>query len=96
MAPGPAAGRANQGKHGQNRGGASNEVSIPQLKEWFQQLTPNERVLCVTTIDANVTSSVNNMYKQLKTVHQDADRGKFRLKTSTQSYTMQVTDLSQK
>lgn len=50
----------------------------------------------MTTIDANVTSSVNNMYKQLKTVHQDADRGKFRLKTSTQSYTMQVTDLSQK
>lgn len=56
------------------------------MKEWFQQLTLTERILCVTTVDPNITTSINNMYKQLKTVHRKGDRGKFRLKTSTQTF----------
>lgn len=57
-----AVGRGNQGK-GAGRAATSNETSIPSVKEWFQQLTLAERILCVTTVDPNITTSINNMYK---------------------------------
>lgn len=57
-----AANRGNQGK-GASRGATTNETSIPQLKEWFQQLSLAERILCVTTVDPNITASIHRMYR---------------------------------
>lgn len=43
----------------QQKSHASGE--IPMVKAWFEQLPLAERVLCVTTIDANITQSIKNM-----------------------------------
>lgn len=50
----------------------------------------------MTTVDANITSSINSMFKQLRTVSTHDDHVKFRLMTAMQTYSMEVTDRTQK
>lgn len=91
-----ASGRASIGKGPNRTGAAANEASIPSVKEWFSQLSLAERVLCMTTVDANITSSINSMFKQLRTVSAHDDHAKFRLVTSSQTLSIEVTDRTQK
>lgn len=54
------------------------EAKIPMVKNWFESLELEERVLCVSTIDIMLVENMREMYKKLKKVPNN-DSGKFRM-----------------
>lgn len=43
------------------------ENQIPTIREWFESLKPNERVLSLTTVDKQITESLLVMVTRQKT-----------------------------
>lgn len=39
---------------------------MPLVKEWFESLSPEDRVLAVTTIDSGITEGLRRVFTSLK------------------------------
>ena len=61
------------------------------VKNWFESLELEERVLCVSTIDIMLVENMREMYKKLKKVPNN-DSGKFRMIYQQPSFSVQVID----
>lgn len=53
------------------------------MKEWFESLDLNERILAVTTIDTKIAKNVKHMHHKLRKAGNDTEQGKYRMVTST-------------
>ena len=56
----------------------SKQEQIPMVKEWFESLELSERVLCLTTVDAEIVSTLKKMQRELLKVGRQ-EQGKFRM-----------------
>lgn len=62
----------------------SKQEQIPMVKEWFESLELSERVLCLTTVDAEIVSTLKKMQRELLKVGRQ-EQGKFRMSSKPEN-----------
>jgi hypothetical protein len=61
------------------------------VKNWFESLELEERVLCVSTVDSMLVENMREMYKKLKKVPNN-ESGKFKMIYQLPNFSMTVVD----
>ena len=59
------------------------------VKQWFESLELDERVLCVSTIDRVLAQTLRDMYNKLRKIP-NSESGKFRLIQSLPNFSVSI------